>query len=180
MELWDLYDFAMKPTGKTIIRGEPIPDGLYHIVAHICIFNQAGQMLIQHRLPTKIGWPDRWDLSVVGSAVSGDTIQIAAQREVTEEIGLELDLTGIPLAMTLTYTDSISCYYIIEREVDLDTLTLQPTEVDAVKWAALDEIHEMIDNETFIPYPHYLIDLIFQRRRFLFPQFKHELQEYEK
>ena len=180
MELWDLYDCNMTPTGETVHRGSSIPEGRYHLVAHVCIFNSKGQMLIQHRLPTKVGWPNRWDLTVVGSAVSGDTIQVAAEREVSEEIGLALDLTGIPLAMTLTYTDSVSCYYIIEREIDLDSLTLQPTEVDAVKWATLDEIHEMIDNETFIPYPHFLIDLIFQRRRFLFPQFKSDLQEYEK
>jgi len=146
----------------------------------VCIFNSAGQMLIQHRLPTKQGWPDRWDLTVVGSAVSGDTIQQAAEREVSEEIGYDLDLSGIPVALTLTYTDAFACYYIIEREIALDALKLQPTEVDAVKWATLDEIHKMIDDNTFIPYPHFLIDLIFQRRRFLFPQLMTDLQAYEK
>ena len=180
MELWDLYDCNMNPTGEIAVRGSAIPTGRYHLVAHVCIFNSEGQMLIQHRLPTKIGWPDRWDLTVVGSAVSGDTIQKAAEREVSEEIGYELDLNDIPLAMTLTYTDSFSCYYLVEREIDLNSLTLQPTEVDAVKWATLDDIHTMIDQESFIPYPHALIDLIFQRRKFLFPHMMTELQEYDK
>ena len=180
MELWDLYDSDMNPTGETALRGQKLPSGRYHLVAHVCIFNQKGQMLIQHRLPTKKGWPNRWDLTVVGSAVSGDTIQQAAEREVAEEIGYALDLNGIPVALSLTYTDCFACYYIIEREINLDSLTLQPTEVDNVKWATLEDIHEMIDNESFIPYPHFLIDLIFQRRRFLFPQLMAELQEYEK
>ena len=36
------------------------------------------------------------------------------------------------------------------------------------------------DQESFIPYPHALIDLIFQRRKFLFPHLMTELQEYDK
>ena len=51
MELWDLYDCNMNPTGETTVRGSKIPYGRYHLVAHVCIFNSEGQMLIQHRLP---------------------------------------------------------------------------------------------------------------------------------
>ena len=32
MELWDAYDRDEKRTGGELVRGEPIPDGLYHLV----------------------------------------------------------------------------------------------------------------------------------------------------
>lgn len=169
MELWDLYDANGRATGETVVRGEPIPAGRYHLVVHICIFNKDGQMLIQHRQPFKQGWPDRWDVSVGGSAVSGDSIQSAMEREVMEEIGYPIDLTGIPTAVTFTYTDCFDYYYIVEREIDLSKLQLQQAEVQAVKWATLEQIKAMIEDETFIPYPHCFMELLFQRRQFILP-----------
>ena len=37
MEIFDLYDVNRIKTGHTIVRSEKIPDGLYHIVVHVCI-----------------------------------------------------------------------------------------------------------------------------------------------
>lgn len=165
MELWDLYDTHGRPTGKTILRGERIPTGYHHQVVHICIFNKAGQMLIQHRQPFKQGWPNMWDVTVGGSAISGDTIPTAAEREVLEEIGYTLDLTGIPAALTLTYPDCFDHFFLVEREIDLDTLRLQYEEVQAVKWATVDEILAMIDAGTFIPYSRNFIAFLFQHRK---------------
>ena len=59
MELFDLYTADRVKTGKTMVRGEPVPEGCYRIVVHICIFNEQGQMLIQQRQPFKRGWPGR-------------------------------------------------------------------------------------------------------------------------
>ena len=48
-------------------RGEPMKDGDYHLVVHICIFNTDGKMLIQQRQPFKDGWSNLWDITVGGS-----------------------------------------------------------------------------------------------------------------
>ncbi|MDE5564344.1 MAG: hypothetical protein K2I93_04255, partial [Oscillospiraceae bacterium] len=69
MELFDLFDRNRSPLNKTIQRGEPMPEGCYHIVVHVCIFNSNGEMLIQQRQPFKAGWSDMWDISCGGSAV---------------------------------------------------------------------------------------------------------------
>lgn len=79
-------------TNRTWVRGETFQPGDLHLVIHVWIFNSNGDMLIQQRQPFKEGWPNMWDLSVGGSAIAGDTSQIAAQRELYEEIGLQLDL----------------------------------------------------------------------------------------
>ena len=55
MELWDIYDKDRNKTGRTMKRGEPMKDGDYHLVVHICIFSSDGKMLIQQRQPFKDG-----------------------------------------------------------------------------------------------------------------------------
>ena len=93
MELWDLYDSHRNLTGQTMVRGTPVPEGMYHLVVHVCIFNSRGEMLIQQRQPFKPTWGGMWDLSVGGGAVAGDSSAAAAQREVLEEIGVSLDFS---------------------------------------------------------------------------------------
>ena len=46
-------------------------------------------------------------------------------------------------------------------DVDIDSLTLQDTEVAEVKWATEEEILEMLKNEEFVLYKSSLISLIF-------------------
>lgn len=95
MEYWDIYDAKRTKTGKTMLRGENFPDGAYHLVVHICVFNDKNEMLIQQRQPFKEGWPNMWDITVGGSAVKGDSSQTAAERELMEELGVKISLKGV-------------------------------------------------------------------------------------
>ena len=164
MELFDLYDENRVKTEKTIVRGEKIPDGLYHIVVHVCIFNSKGEMLIQQRQPFKAGWSNMWDVSVGGSAVSGDTSQTAAEREVCEEIGYNISLKNCRPVITIHFDHGFDDIYTVNEDIDLNKLVLQPEEVQAVKWATQDEIIQMIDENKFIPYHKGLIELLFKMR----------------
>lgn len=164
MELWDIYDENRAKTGRTMVRGEEMQQGDYHMVVHVCIFGSDEKMLIQQRQPFKEGWGGMWDVTVGGSAVSGDSSRTAAVREVKEEIGLDIDLDGIRPVMTVNFERGFDDYYIIEKDVDITALTLQPEEVKAVKWADLDEICTMIDSGEFIPYEKEIIGLMFKFR----------------
>ena len=161
MELWDLYDRDRTPTGEVHQRGKPIPSGRYHLVVHVVIFNSRGEMLIQQRQPFKEGWPNLWDVTVGGSAVAGDTSRSAAQREVMEEIGLAVDLTDELPKMTLPFDCGFDDIYTLTMDVDLSTLTLQESEVQAVKWATEAEILTLMDSGQFLPYHKSLIQLLF-------------------
>lgn len=140
MEYWDLYDRDRIKTGKTHRRGDPMPAGEYHMVIHVCIFNARGRMLIQQRQPFKKGWLDKWDVTVGGSAISGEDSRQAAERETLEEIGLALDLSQVRPKLTINFDDGFDDIYLIEREVDLASLRLQEEEVQAVRWAEREEI----------------------------------------
>ena len=161
MEIWDLYTKDRIKTESTIGSYEKIDKGFYRLVVHVCIFNSQGEMLIQQRQSFKSSWPNMWDLTVGGSAISGDTSQLAAEREVYEEIGYKLSLEGIRPALTINFQEGFDDMYLIEKDIELSKLCLQNEEVKAVKWASKEEILKMIDEEIFIPYHKSLIELLF-------------------
>ncbi len=164
MELWDIYDKDRMPTGRTMKRGEPIADGDYHLVVHVCVFNTKGQMLIQQRQPFKEGWSNLWDITVGGSAVAGDTSRSAAVREVMEEIGLALSEDELRPVMSVNFNGGFDDMYVVTRDIDLSSLKLQYEEVQAVKWADMDEILTLIREKRFIPYSESVIGLLFHFR----------------
>lgn len=161
MEIWDLYDRDRIPTGETHQRGKPLPQGRYHMVVHVVIFNTKGEMLIQQRQPFKEGWPNLWDVTVGGSAVAGDSSRTAAEREVLEEIGLPLDLSGEQPRLTVPFDCGFDDIYTLVMDVDISTLRLQESEVQAVKWADEAEILAILSDGRFIPYHRAFIELLF-------------------
>ncbi len=161
MELWDLYDRDRQLLGRTMARGEKQPEGTCHLVVHICLFNSKGEMLIQQRQSFKSGWSNFWDLTVGGSAVAGESSRTAAEREVREELGLSLSLKGVRPALTVHFDQGFDDVYVLEREVDPAGLTLQSEEVQAVRWASLPEIMEMVRAGAFILYHESLLELLF-------------------
>ena len=164
MELFDLYTAEREKTGRTMVRGEPVPEGFYRMVVHVCIFDPEGRMLIQQRQPFKKGWSNLWDISVGGCAVAGDSSRAAAERETREELGLSLNLADTRPTLTLHWEHGFDDYYAVTMEVDPALLQLQYEEVQAARWASREEILQMIDDGTFIPYEKSLIELLFSRR----------------
>ena len=161
MELWDLYDVDRKITDKKMYRGEETPEGYYRLVVGICIFNSKGEMLIQKRQPFKQGWSGLWDITVGGAAVAGDNNRTAAEREVKEELGLDISLAGVAPKVSFTFDSVFADFYLLNMDVDLDKLTLQYEEVEKVRYATKEEIHKMIDTEEFISYDKSIIDMMF-------------------
>lgn len=164
MEFWDVYTVDREKTGRTWQRGSRLLEGEYHLVIHVCIFNEKGEMLIQQRQPFKDGWANMWDITVGGSATVGDTSQQAAMRELEEEIGLKLDLSQTRPHLTINFDEGFDDIYLVEAEVDLNELTLQESEVQAVKWADEATILQMIRQHEFIPYHTPMIPLLFAMR----------------
>ena len=164
MEIFDLYDCARRPLGRTMIRGTKTPANCYRLVVHVCIFNPKGEMLIQQRQSFKDGWPNMWDVSVGGSVIAGETSQDGARRELLEELGLDVDFSGLAPALTTTFTGGFDDVYILTMDLDPAGLKLQYEEVQAAKWTSEDEVLDMIANREFIPYNRPFIECLFFRR----------------
>ena len=164
MEIFDLYTDERVKTERKMVRGEPVPEGFYRLVVHVCIFDLQGRMLIQQRQPFKKGWSNMWDVSVGGSAVSGDTSRTAAERETREELGLDIDLSDVRPTMTIHWEHGFDDFYVVTQPLDPASLRLQYEEVQRVRWATSAEILKMIDDGLFIPYEKSLIELLFFRK----------------
>lgn len=136
----------------------------FHLVVHICLFNSKNQMLIQQRQPFKKGWPNMWDVTVGGSCLSGETSSQGAERELLEEIGYKADLSAERPYFTINFSFGFDDYYIIEDDVDINSLVLQYDEVQDIRWATKEEVMQLIDEGKFIPYHKSLIELIFDMR----------------
>lgn len=164
MELWDLYNIDRTKSGKTMARGASFGKGDYHLGVCACIFNSNGEMLIQQRQSFKDWWPNMWGVAAGGNVTMGDTSQSAMERELFEEIGYKIVLQDVRPPLTINRDREFVDYYIINNDVNINELSLQHEEVQAIKWATKDEIAKMIDAGEFIPYYHSFIHLLFDMR----------------
>ena len=139
-------------------------------MVHVCVFDRRGRLLIQRRAPEKFIWPDLWDVSVGGGVDAGETSRRGAEREFWEELGVSLDLSGLRPSVTVNFDGGFDDFYILTKDLAPEDLTLQKEEVQAVRWASLEEILDMLARGTFIPYPESFLRFLFDmRRQFGFP-----------
>ena len=47
--------------------------GEYHLIVHVCLINERGEMLIQQRSDNVEKWPGMWDLTIGGHVLAGET-----------------------------------------------------------------------------------------------------------
>src|SRR5690606_11343862 len=89
-ELVDILDEAGTPTGRRCLKSKAHRQGLLHPTVHVWFHTRDGKVLLQQRSGLKETHPLLWDVSVAGHVVSGESISLAAVREVGEEIGLPI------------------------------------------------------------------------------------------
>lgn len=85
-ELWDAYDREGNRLGFDLVRGEPLPEGVWHMVAEIYAVTLDGRVLVTRRHPDKV-CGGLWEITG-GGVVKGETPLQAAVRELREETGI--------------------------------------------------------------------------------------------
>lgn len=160
MEKIDIYRPSFEKTDRTIYRGGPIPKDGKYMVVFICVFDSKGNMLIQKRHPDKV-WGNKWDVTAGGAVSSGETSELAAVRELQEELGISIQKEQMTKLMSLYYPKGIHDIYSVICDVDMESLVLQEAEVVDARWASLEEIQEMIETGEFIPVYKEFLQLLF-------------------
>ena len=87
-EIWDLYHSDGTPAGRTMVRGDKVPEGLRHLACEVLVRHTDGDYLLMHRCATKSVYPDRWEGTAGGSALFGEDTLSCIQRELLEETGI--------------------------------------------------------------------------------------------
>lgn len=142
MELWDAYDCQRRKTGETLVRGEAVPAGRYHLVCGFLVEHQDGTFLMMKRDPHKESWPDVYEASGGGSVMAGETSYEAALRELKEETGIEAS-SLIPLYEECR-KQSLYDGYLCRTDWPKDRITLQEGETVAYRWVTAEKMHRMM------------------------------------
>lgn len=152
MEKWDLYTKYREKTGMEHIRGEEIPDGLYHLVVHVWIKNDKGQFLVSKRAADRPLHPLMWE-STGGSVIKGENSIEGAIRETKEEVGIDLQKENGKLLFSKirgkNHNDIMDVWLFgYNGRLCLENATT--AEVAECKWAPPEEIQQMYDKGEFV------------------------------
>ncbi len=173
MEVWDILDRNGQPIGKTVERRRVcLAKGEYHLVVHIWVLGSDGRVLIQRRSFDKPLMPGEW-AAIGGSAVSGETAEVAACRELCEEMGIEASESELKLIKHMVRKNSILNIFLVCKTLPVSELKLQAEEVSEAKWVHRNKLRQMIKNGEFHNYGKEYFEAVFaafdrksaQRRR---------------
>ena len=160
-ELLDVLDETGQPTGRTKTKAEIIRDGDWRKVVHIWIVDNQQQLLVQQRAAGRGIFDNLWDVSVGGGVATGEPSQTAAQREVNEELGLELPIGQFLLLGTWkllpktvlgkgVMRDFSDTFLVRLAAIDVAVLQPAPEEVQATDTVSLNELqHKVQDPEQY-------------------------------
>ena len=142
-ELWDAYDRAFNRIDDlTLVRGEKLPEGVYHLCSEIVVKHTDGTFLLMRRDIRK----DRggmWELTAGGSALRGETPAECAVRELKEETGIAAEEMTELCRIAREDCQTLFVEFLCVSDCDKTGVTLQKGETTAYRWAAREEILNM-------------------------------------
>lgn len=151
MEVWDGYYQDETLAGQDIVRGEKIPQGLYHIVCDILVRHKDGDYLLMQRDYEKETYPGLYEASAGGSVLKGETPIEGAKRELLEETGIQAEEL-IQLYRTVNRkNDAIHYGYLCITDIPKDQIKLQEKETIQYRWLSKEEFLKFIKTEQFVP-----------------------------
>ena len=162
MEFFDIVDENGIPTGKTVARDIAHSEGILHRTAHVWVVKPSDHgfsILLQKRSMEKDSFPGQYDTSSAGHIPAGEEPKPSALRELKEELGIEAQPGQLRYAGTFRIQyekefhgrmfrdNEVATVYVYEEPVEIDSLTLQKSEVSEVRWFDLDEVWNEIKTD---------------------------------
>jgi 8-oxo-dGTP diphosphatase len=150
-ELWDIYDVNGVLTGEVLERtNEILPAGKYHVVVHIWLYNDRGQILIQQRAAHVYWAPGKW-ATTGGSVISGEKSLAGAIREVEEELGLRVQQSDMHFVARVIRKSAFTDIWMAKTDADINSCKLEDA-VAAVRYVTPVELQTMIADGSFVDY----------------------------
>lgn len=144
MEIWDGYLADGRSANRDLVRGAPIPEGLYHLVSEILVRHTDGDYLLMQRDFRKPNFGGFFEATGAGSALKGEDKLACAKRELREETGIE----AVSLEEIGQYTshDTIYCIFLCVTDCEKTSVRLQEGETVSYKWVHEQEFIEFVNS----------------------------------
>jgi isopentenyldiphosphate isomerase len=120
-----------------------------HPVVHLHVFNSAGELYLQLRPEWKDIQPGKWDTAVGGHIDLGESVEMALQREVREELGIT------------EFQSEMVTHYVFESARERELVFVHRTTYDGVitpseelaggRFWSIQEIRENMGKGVFTP-----------------------------
>ena len=167
MELWDAYSKNGELTGDALVRGEDIPQGLYHLVCEVLVRHADGSYLCMKRSVQKPNYGGWYEATAGGSALQGEDKWQCVKRELLEETGLycqEFEEIGCTLE-----DRRHAFFYVFLGTVDCDksSVKLQEGETEGYLWMSEEEFIEFVNSDRIIPSNRRRYDAYFQKMGYI-------------
>lgn len=162
MELWDIFDRVREPQNRTAVRGSTISKQDFHLIIHAWVRRKSdGKLLVSRRVP-QIFWGGYWQ-PTGGSVKAGESSKAAALRELNEELGIKADDAQSTLLFSYRFVPPepenpsffLDCWLFEFDDVSGKPQlmpVLQPEEVCEAKWCTLEEVLNLWQKGSFMPF----------------------------
>lgn len=148
MEIWDAYLKDGSLANKDLVRGEPIPEGLYHMVCEILVRHIDGDYLLMQRDPRKPNCGGALEASAGGAALKGEDPLTCAKRELFEETGISSD--SLEEIGHFTSRHAIFFNFLCVTDCDKSSIKLQEGETVAYKWISEKDFIAFVNSDDMI------------------------------
>ena len=139
----------------TATRAEMRSQNLMHRSVFIVVRNDEGSILVHRRADWKDIWPGAWDIAVGGVVATGEAWEIAAARELVEELGISSELAYLGEGV---YADDavreLARIYSTRTE---GPFTLPDDEIVETAWVAMDDLRDWVEAHEVCPDSRFLV-----------------------
>jgi 16S rRNA (adenine1518-N6/adenine1519-N6)-dimethyltransferase len=144
-----IVDEDDRPVGQAT-KQEAWQQGLLHRIVRIMLEDDKGNILLQHRDPSKDIFPNRWDNSVAGHVDADEDYDTAAYREMWEELSLD----GIPLEVVGTYRSDETWHEhrfnrftkVYRARIAVTPEKLEAGKIDGVRWFTPQAVQQLVQD----------------------------------
>ncbi len=149
MEIWDAYFEDGSPANRDLVRGEPIPAGLFHLVCEILVRHTDGDFLLMQRDFRKPNYGGYYEATAGGSALKGEDKLACAIRELREETGISV--TCLEQIGRCVSRDTIYVQFLCLTDCDKKSVSLQEGETVSYQWVTQQAFRDFANSDEMIP-----------------------------
>ena len=150
MELWNAYTRDGELTDQILVRDEPIPEGLYHLVSEVLVRHVDGSFLCMKRALSKKLYPGYYETTAGGSALRGENQYQCIKRELWEETGIRCEEFEEVGSCIEESSHSIFYEFVCVVDCDKNAIRFQEGETEDYRWMELAEFLEYVDSDQAI------------------------------